>query len=167
MTKNDNPPVPPELKNPMTPAGYTRIVAEFEQLRDVERPKVVAGVATAAAEGDRSENAEYIYGKKRLREIDKRLYYLSGLLKDVQIVDPQHLKGDRVCFACTVTIKEEEGKQRRYQIVGVGESDVGLGSISWRSPLAKGLMGKKVGDFVEIEKPSGLETFEVVKIEFV
>lgn len=167
MIKNEENPARPELKNPMTPQGYSRLVAEFEQLRDVERPKVVAGVANAAAEGDRSENAEYIYGKKRLREIDKRLHYLSGLLKDVQIVDAKALQGERVIFASTVTIAEEQGdKSRRYQIVGVGEADVGAGTISWRSPLAKALMGKKIGDLVEVEKPSGLEVFEVLKIEF-
>ena len=142
-------------KKPLTLPGYRSLLAEHEQLSKVERPRVVIGVTNAAAEGDRSENAEYIYGKKRLREIDKRLQYLSSLLGDVEIVDPVTLTGDKVCFGATVVIDEGAGKMRKWQIVGEGESDTAKGTISWRSPMAKALIGKRVGEVVTVERPAG------------
>jgi transcription elongation factor GreB len=150
---------------PMTRVGYDRIAAEHDQLWEVERPKVVAGVAIAAAEGDRSENAEYIYGKKRLREIDKKLRQLSQLLTDVTLIDPENVRSDTVDFGCTVTILEGEN-ERTWAIVGVGEEDVSAGRISWKSPLAQALWGKKVGAVIDFRRPAGEVEVEILKIEY-
>ena len=156
-------------KRPLTLQGYRGLLAEHEQLHKVERPRVVTGVTNAAAEGDRSENAEYIYGKKRLREIDKRLQYLSSLLQDVEIIDPATLHGDRVCFGATVVILEaaaanKPATKKKWQIVGEGESDTAKGTISWQSPMARALMGKRVGDLVTVERPAGEIEVEVVEL---
>ncbi len=153
-------------KKPLTLEGYRRLLKEHEQLSKVERPRVVQGVANAAAEGDRSENAEYIYGKKRLREIDKRLQYLSSLLGDVQIVDPGTLTGAKVCFGASVVIVEDGGARKRWQIVGEGESDTAKGTISWKSPMARALLGKITGDVVTVERPAGEIDVEIVEIWF-
>lgn len=154
-------------KKPITKNGYEILAKEFHHLKDVERPKVVAGVATAAAEGDRSENAEYIYGKKRLREIDKRLRYLTGLLTDTQIIDPETLSGEVVCFGSTVTIKTEAGDHKEYMIVGVGET-FSEHFVSWQSAMGKALLGKKVGATVEMENADGevIRTIEIVNLKF-
>ena len=154
-------------KKPLTLQGYRLLLTEHEELAKSERPRVVQGVANAAAEGDRSENAEYIYGKKRLREIDKRLQYLSSLLQDVEIVDPSTLHGDKVCFGATVVIVEDGNKaKKRWQIVGEGESDTAKGTISWRSPMARALLGKRVGDLVTVERPAGEIDVEVAELWF-
>jgi transcription elongation factor GreB len=153
-------------KKPLTLRGYRKLMAEHEQLTKVERPRVVVGVTNAAAEGDRSENAEYIYGKKRLREIDKRLQYLSSLLGDVEIVDPATLTGDKVCFGATVVIEEDSGAVKKWQIVGEGESDTAQGTISWKSPMARGLLGKRIGDVVVVERPAGELEVEVRELWF-
>lgn len=153
-------------KRPMTRDGFRRLAQEHDELMTVERPKVVKGIQIAAAEGDRSENAEYIYGKKRLRELDKRLRYLGMLLKDVKIVDPEKLSGDRVCFGSTVTIRDEEGLEKEYTIVGEGESDHRAASISFKSPVAKALMGKRVGDVVVAQRPAGEVELEIVDLKF-
>ena len=153
-------------KKPLTLPGYRALLAEHEELAKVERPRVVIGVTNAAAEGDRSENAEYIYGKKRLREIDKRLQYLSSLLGDVEIVDPVTLTGDKVCFGSTVVIDEGSGKTKRWQIVGEGESDTAKGTISWRSPMAKALLGKHVGDIATVDRPAGEIEVEIKELWF-
>ncbi len=153
-------------KKPLTKAGYERLHAERERLLRVERPKVVKGVTEAAAEGDRSENAEYIYGKKHLREIDKRLAYLSGLLKDVQIIDESTLSGDVVVFGATVVVRDEHDLVKRWMIVGDGEADFSGGTISYKSPVARALLGKRVGDVVEIVRPKGVTEVEIVALEF-
>jgi transcription elongation factor GreB len=152
--------------NPLTRHGYNALAHEYNQSRDVERPKVVAGVSSAAADGDRSENAEYIYGKKRLREIDKRLRYLGGLLKDVKIVDPENLSGDRVCFGSTAIVQNEEGETKTYHIVGVGEAEFSANAISWKSPVGLALFGKKVGDVVNVITPGGMIELEIVDLFF-
>lgn len=153
-------------KKPMTLSGFRTLQKEHETLTKVERPVVLQRIADAAAEGDRSENAEYIYGRKRLRELDKRLAYLSTLLGDVEIVDPTTLSGSKVCFGATVVIEEAGGKKNRWQIVGEGESDTALGSISWRSPMARALLGKVVGDVVVVERPAGEIEIEVLELWF-
>lgn len=153
-------------KKPLTLGGYRTLLKEHEQLAKLERPKVVQGVANAAAEGDRSENAEYIYGRKRLREIDKRLAYLATLLADVDIIDPASLSGTKVCFGATVVIAEDAGGRKKWQIVGEGESDTAQGTISWRSPMARALLGKVVGDVVTVERPAGEIEVEVVELWF-
>lgn len=156
-----------EQARQLTRRGYEKLLAEHEELSKVERPKVVKGVADAAAEGDRSENAEYIYGKKRLREIDKRLAYLAGLLKDVIVVEPTQLSGDRVVFGATVTIEDEDGRKNTWSIVGEGEADTREGTISYRSPMARALLGKQVGDCATVERPAGDMDVEILNIRFV
>ncbi len=156
----------PPLKKPLTKSGHKVLAAEHEWLRSVERPKTVEGIATAAAEGDRSENAEYIYGKKKLRELDKRLRYLDSVLKDAQIIDPDSLSGDKVCFGSTVTINTDEGDQKTWTIVGEGEADHKNLSISWKSPVAIGLLGKKIGQFVLVKRPAGEIEFEIIDLHF-
>ena len=155
-----------EYKKPMTRGGFRRLAEEHRQLLEDVRPQVVEGIAIAAAEGDRSENAEYIYGKKRLREIDKKLRQLTDLLKDVDIVDPEYVRSDRVCFGATVVLHDEEGKRQRWTIVGVGESDAEKGTISYQSPLARALMKRRVGDFVILQRPAGEMEYEIVELSF-
>lgn len=154
------------LKKPLTKNGHFKLASEHEHLVRVERVKVVEGIAIAAAEGDRSENAEYIYGKKRLRELDKRIRYLNHVLKDAQIIDPLKLRSDRVCFGATVTIEDENGQQKTWMLVGDGESDHKEGKISWKSPVAKALFGKKIGDIVTAERPAGSIDLEILDICF-
>jgi transcription elongation factor GreB len=153
-------------KSKLTKPGHQRLTAEREELARVTRPRVVKGIADAAAEGDRSENAEYIYGKKHLREIDKRLAYLGGLLKDVQIVELSSLSGEKVCFASTVVVLDQDDVIRKWTIVGDGEADYREGTISYKSPVARALMGKEVGDVVEIERPKGMAEVEIVGLLF-
>ncbi|MFO0653118.1 MAG: transcription elongation factor GreB [Polyangiales bacterium] len=139
--------------NYMTPAGFKKIADEMEFLSRIERPKTVQEVSDAAAQGDRSENAEYIYGKKRLREIDRRLNFLASRLKNVQVVDPSKQSGDRVFFGATVETEDEEGVKRTWHIVGVDETDPAEGKISWRSPLGRALMKRREGDTVSVPRP--------------
>ncbi len=155
-----------ELKNPLTREGWQRIADEHRQLLEVERPRIVENMATAAAEGDRSENAEYIYSRKRMREIDKRLRYLTGLLKDAEIVDPRNIRSDRIEFGATFVIEDDEGQAREWTIVGVGESDADKGTISWKSPLARAVWGKKVGQVVTVHRPVGDADYEIVDIHY-
>ena len=150
----------------MTRAGFKLLAEEHDELMTIERPKVVSGITIAAAEGDRSENAEYIYGKKRLRELDKRLRYLGLLLKDVKLVDPERLAGDRVCFGSTVFLRDEDGVEKGYTIVGEGESDHLVGSISFKSPVALAVLGKRVGDIVVAHRPAGDRELEIVDLKF-
>lgn len=145
----------PPLKNYITPRGYKRLKDEWTYLRIVERPKVVEEVAHAASLGDRSENAEYIYGKKRLREIDRRLNFLSSRLKDVQVVDPSIARGELVYFGATVDLEDDNGRAVTYQIVGVDETDPPNGRISWRSPLGRALLKRRAGDGVTFQRPGG------------
>jgi len=141
--------------NYMTPEGFKKIADEMEFLARIERPKTVQEVSDAAAQGDRSENAEYIYGKKRLREIDRRLNFLSSRLKNVQVVDPKTQSGDRVYFGATVVTEDEDANTRTWRIVGVDETEPSEGKISWRSPLGRVLMKRRVGDTVTVQKPTG------------
>lgn len=144
-------------KNYITPEGVERLKAEYHQLMHGERPKVVEVVTWAAGNGDRSENADYQYGKKRLREIDKRVRFLTKRIESAEIVDPKLVKSTHVVFGATVTISNEDEKKIIYQIVGEDEFDIKSGKISWKSPVAKALLGKKIGDEVVIQKPSGEE----------
>ena len=153
--------------NYITPHGMTLLKKELEELLKVERPKVVATVAWAASNGDRSENADYIYGKKRLREIDRRVRFLTKRIEAAQVVDPKEHKTDKIVFGATVTIENEDGETFRYQIVGEDEIDTTGGKISWKSPMAKALLGKVVGDEVKVKKPKGDQWVEVVNLEFI
>lgn len=155
-----------KLRNPLTKEGQKILAEEHFQLAKKERPKVVDGIATAAAEGDRSENAEYIYGKKRLRELDKRIRYLNSILKDAQIIDPNTLSGEKVCFGATVTLLDENGERKKWTIVGEGETDFGSGKISWKSPVAKAIFGKRVGDVVTAKRPMGEIDLEIIELSF-
>lgn len=155
-----------EVKNYITPAGFDRLKAEYHQLIAVERPKVVEVVAWAASNGDRSENADYLYGKKRLREIDSRLRFLRLRLESAEVVDPEKLQGAKVLFGATVTLLKEDDTEQVYSIVGEDEWSVEQNRLSWKSPVAKALLGKQVDDEVVVKKPSGEESYTILKIEF-
>lgn len=158
---------PREKKNYITPSGFRRLKDEFQNLMQVERPKLVETVAWAASNGDRSENADYIYGKRRLREIDSRLRFLTGRLEAAIVVDPKTLSGKKVVFGSTITLEDEDGQTVKYQIVGEDEFDAKTGKISWRSPVATSLLGKAAGDEVVLKKPSGDELVTILEIEFI
>jgi transcription elongation factor GreB len=155
-----------EPKNYITPGGYRRLQEELGRLWNVERPPVVATVAWAAGNGDRSENADYIYGKRKLREIDRRMRYLSKSLDRAVIVDNAGKSHDRVRFGATVTIADESGNEREVTIVGVDELDAGDARVSWRSPLAKALLMHKVGDTVTLRAPRGAEQLEIIGLRY-
>lgn len=153
-------------KNYITKTGFEALKAEAKQLFHVERPKIVETVAWAAGNGDRSENADYIYGKRRLREIDRRLKFLADRMDAAEIVDPSTLTSDKVIFAATVTIEDEDGEIKTYQIVGEDEVDTQGNKISWKSPIAKALLGKKVGDEVLVKRPKREDYVTIIKINF-
>ncbi|AGH95079.1 transcription elongation factor GreB [Pseudobdellovibrio exovorus] len=155
-----------EKKNYITPEGFERLRSEYSDLLNVERPKVVEVVAWAASNGDRSENADYQYGKRRLREIDRRLFFLKNRIQDAEVIDPAQVKSDKVVFGAKVTLETEEGEEVTYQIVGEDEIDVKNKKISWRSPLAKAILGKRMDDEVKVAKPSGEEMMIIIDIEF-
>ncbi len=152
------------MTNLISAEGLKRLQDEFDYLWKVERPKVVQGVADAAAEGDRSENAEYIYGKKRLREIDRKLKHLGGRLKVLKVAVPPR-NPHAVCFGCWVTYEDEEGRERCYQLVGPDEIDVTAGRISIDSPVGQALLHRKVDDEVFIKRPGGDLTVLITSIQ--
>jgi len=154
------------VPNYITPDGLARLRDEYQTLMHKERPLTVKAVAWAASLGDRSENADYIYNKKRLREIDRRLGFLLSRIEIAEVIDPKTLKSETIVFGATVMIEDEEGLKKTYQIVGQDEIDIEQGRVSWQSPLAKALLGKKQGDEVTIKKPSGESLVEIVKVEF-
>ena len=150
--------------NYITPGGAKRLQAELSHLRSRERPKVVQEVADAAAQGDRSENAEYIYGKKRLREIDRRIHFLTKRLEAAVVVDPNERTNDKIFFGATVEVEDEDGKKTKYQIVGEDEIDLDQGRISWRSPLGRVLLKKSEGEVVTLRRPSGEIELTIVRV---
>jgi transcription elongation factor GreB len=156
-----------EKVNYITPDGFRKLQEEFNKLFHDERPKLVETVAWAAGNGDRSENGDYIYGKRRLREIDKRLLFLRDRIEAAKIVDPKEVQSDKVVFGATVKIEDEDGQIKIYQIVGEDELEPGKNKVSWKSPIAKALLGKKVGDEVEIQRPSGALAAEILEIAFI
>ena len=159
--------LPVGTHNYITPGGHARLLAEFEHLMRVERPKIVEVVHWAASNGDRSENGDYIYGKKRLREIDRRIRFLTKRLDIAQVVDPaRQQSADQVFFGATVTISDEQGEEQTYQIVGVDETDFSRGRISWVSPLARALLKAREGDAVRFQSPAGWREIEVISIEY-
>ncbi len=155
-----------KLRKPLTREGHAKLVDEHKKLLLVDRPKVVDGITIAAAEGDRSENAEYIYGKKRLREIDRRLRYLTTLIKDAQLIDPKQIRSESVCFGASVQVEDEDGIEKTWTIVGEGETGFWANSVSWKSPVAKALFGKKVGDEVEVDRPAGVMSLIIRGIRY-
>lgn len=152
--------------NYITPTGFKKLQDEFTKLFHEERPKLVETVAWAAGNGDRSENGDYIYGKRRLREIDKRLKFLRDRIENAQVVNPAEVKSDKVVFGATVTIVDEDAVEKVYVIVGEDEIEPGQNKISWKSPMAKALLGKQVGDEIEIQRPAGVLFAEVKEIRF-
>jgi transcription elongation factor GreB len=152
--------------NYITPAGAAALQEELRTLKYDERPKLVDTIAWAAGNGDRSENADYQYGKRRLREIDKRLEFLLKRIELAEVVDPSKIRSDKVLFGATVTIRDEDDKDKTYRIVGVDEINLEKNEISWKSPVASALLNKKVGDIVTIHSPKGDREVEIVKIIF-
>lgn len=159
--------LPAGVKNYITPEGMERLRDELRQLRSVERPKVVETVSWAAGNGDRSENGDYIYGKKRLREIDRRLRFLIKRMEIAEVVDPARQKNhDRVFFGATVTYADSQHVERTVRIVGVDEARLEKGEISWISPVARALMKALDGDVVTMRTPAGIEELEILKISY-
>jgi len=161
------PAIPAGTKNYITPAGFLRMKDEYKQLWEVERPALVQTISWAASNGDRSENGDYIYGKKRLREIDRRLRFLAKRLENSEVVDPIKRKGcEQVFFGATVTVCHGDGVERTYSIVGVEEADVSRGLISWVSPLARALLKARTDDEVKLQLPTGVEELVVVAVRY-
>jgi transcription elongation factor GreB len=161
------PALPAGSKNYITPAGYRRLRGELMALIDVERPKVVEVVHWAASNGDRSENGDYLYGKKRLREIDRRIRFLTKRLDIAEVADPSaHAGGDQVFFGATVTYADARGQKRTITIKGIDEADSLAGEVSWISPIARALLKARVGDEVRLATPGGSETIEVLAVRY-
>ncbi len=157
----------PRVRNLITPAGLAGLNEERHRLLHVDRPKVVETVSWAAGNGDRSENGDYIYGKKRLREIDRRIRHLTKRIESAEPVDPTRQKNrDQVFFGATVTYADPEDRERTVRIVGIDEASSDDGRISWISPVARALMRARVGDVVELRTPAGPESIEVVRIAY-
>lgn len=160
-------PLPAGTKNYITPRGFRALQDEFQHLRRVERPKVVEVVSWAAGNGDRSENGDYLYGKKRLREIDRRLRFIRKRLEIAEVVDPAQQKNrDRVFFGATVTYADEDDNERTVRIVGIDEADTARGEVSWISPIARALLKAEEGDVVDVRTPTGPQSIEVISISY-
>lgn len=161
------PAVPSGAKNYMTPEGYQRLRAELLQLIDEERPKVVEVVSWAAKNGDRSENGDYLYGKKRLREIDRRIRFLTKRLDIAEVADPSVHHGiDQIFFGATVTYVNQDGEERTITIKGIDETDNLHGEVSWVSPIARALLKAREGDEVQLTTPGGPQTLEVLAVSY-
>lgn len=162
------PPLPAGGKNYITPQGYARLRGELLHLIDEERPKVVEVVHWAASNGDRSENGDYLYGKKRLREIDRRIRFLTKRLEVAEVTDPSlHHGHDQVFFGATVTYAEEDtGVERTVTILGIDEADSAHGQVSWISPIARALLKAREGDVVKLVTPAGVKEVEVLKVDY-
>jgi len=164
---DDAPQLPSGLKNYMTPDGHRHMQEELRRLLREDRPKTVEVVAWAAGNGDRSENGDYLYGKKRLREIDRRIRFLSKRLETALVVDPAAQKNrEQVFFGATVTYANDAGAEKTVTIVGIDEADLDQGRVSWISPVARALLKAQEGDLVELRTPSGIERIEVLEIRY-
>lgn len=162
------PVLPAGAKNYLTPAGYARLNAEFNTLWTVERPKLVETIAWAASNGDRSENGDYIYGKKRLREVDRRIRFLAKRLEHAEVVDPATREPtDQVFFGATVTVADADGSEATYAIVGIDEADAARGRIAWISPVARALLKAREGDTVNVQTPDGRRELEIVEVRYI
>ena len=161
------PPLPAGGKNYITPQGYASLRAELFELIDNERPKVVDIVHWAASNGDRSENGDYLYGKKRLREIDRRIRFLTKRLEIAEVTDPSvHAGKDQVFFGATVTYLEEAGDERTVTILGIDEADSLKGEVTWISPIARALLKSREGDVVKLVTPVGAQEIEVLRVQY-
>lgn len=171
-TDNDDEPEKPDIslthhKNYVTPLGFSDLQNELRHLISDERPKIVETVRWAAGNGDRSENGDYIYGKRRLREIDRRVRYLTKRLESAVIVDPKLQQNlTRVFFGATVTYIQNDGIQKMIKLVGIDEADLEKGKVSWISPIAKALLKSQIGDVIEFHTPAGTDTLEVLDIKY-
>lgn len=162
-------PLPAGTRNYMTPGGFARLSGELDHLVKRERPELVATVAWAAGNGDRSENGDYIYGKKRLREIDRRIRFLIRRLDRAEVVDPAARRdeaGDQVYFGATVTVCDARGRERTVSIVGIDEIDPARGYISWIAPMARALHRAREGDTVTLRTPGGVEELEILRVRY-
>ncbi len=160
-------PLPAHIKNYMTPAGYAALQEELRWLLREERPRIVAIVSWAAGNGDRSENGDYTYNKKRLRDIDRRARYLTKRLESAEVVDPKLQRGlEQVFFGATVTYARDDGSEHTVTLVGIDEADLDQGKINWQSPVAKALLKARAGDTVRLTTPSGAETLEIVAVGY-
>jgi transcription elongation factor GreB len=163
-------PLPVGVRNYLTPGGFERMKAELERLVQKERPELVATVAWAAGNGDRSENGDYIYGKKRLREIDRRIRFLIKRLDIAEVVDPAARRdddtSDQIFFGATVTVRNAKGDERTLSIVGVDEIDTARGYVSWVSPIARALLKAHAGDTVTLSTPGGVEELDVLAVRY-
>jgi transcription elongation factor GreB len=163
----DAPVLPAGAKNYVTAGGYRRLRDELMTLLDDERPKMVETVSWAAKNGDRSENGDYLYGKKRLREIDRRIRFLTKRLDVAEVVDPSvHQGNDQVFFGATVRFASDHGEERTIRILGVDEAESARGEVSWVSPIARALLKARVGDEVRLVTPRGVETIEVLEVRY-
>ena len=161
------PPLPAGGKNYITPAGYARLRDELLDLMDNERPKIVEAVHWAAKNGDRSENGDYLYGKKRLREIDRRIRFLTRRLEIAEVTDPSlHHGGEQIFFGATVHYADEEGVESTVTILGIDEAQSALGQVSWVSPVARALLKARVGDAVRLITPAGAREIEVMSVDY-
>jgi transcription elongation factor GreB len=160
-------PLPAGIKNYMTPTGYAALQDELRQLLREERPRIVEAVAWAAGNGDRSENGDYIYNKKRLREIDRRARYLTKRLESAEVVDPQRQRDlEQVFFGATVSYAGDDGVLHTVTLVGIDEADLAHGKINWQSPVAKALLKSRPGDRVRLQSPAGATTVEIVAVRY-
>jgi len=153
-------------KNYITLKGFNKLQSELDQLLKIERPEVTKTIAWAASNGDRSENADYIYGKKRLREIDRRIRFLTSRLDNAHVIEPEKIVSEKIQFGATVTISDEEGNEKRITIVGGDEIQTDIGHLSWRSPIGAAMIGKVEGDIVNVKSPKGELEYEIVTIEY-
>ena len=161
------PEIPAGAKNYITPQGYQRLKDELLQLIDVDRPEVVRIVHWAASNGDRSENGDYLYGKKRLREIDRRIRFLTQRLELAVISDPSlHFGGDQIFFGATATYSDASGQDRTVTILGIDEADSAQNQVSWVSPIARTLLKARVGDVLKLQTPQGVEEIEVISVAY-
>jgi transcription elongation factor GreB len=165
--EDDAPASPNGAKNYITAQGHARLASELHQLRRVERPKIVEIVSWAAGNGDRSENGDYLYGKKRLREIDRRMRFLIKRIEIAEVVDPaRHVGQDQIFFGATVTFVNERDEERTVRIVGVDEADLARGDVSLHSPIARALLRAKRGDAVMMQTPTGREEIEILEVRY-
>lgn len=167
--EHDEPdPLPANVRNYMTPAGFAALREELRQLMRVERPRIVEIVSWAAAQGDRSENGDYIYNKKRLREIDRRVRYLTKRIESAEVVDPKdQQKLEQVFFGASVTYVKKDGSEITIKLVGVDEADLAQGRINWQSPVARALMKAGKGDCIELRTGGRVETIEILRVFYV
>ena len=153
-------------KNYITPKGMKKLQEELSHLYEEERKSLVETISWAAGNGDRSENGDYIYAKRRLREVDSRIHYISKQLENAELIDPTRQSGTKVLFGATVTLRMENGETEKYRIVGVDEADISQRKLSWLSPLSQALLGVKEGEFVTYKSPQGEQEIELIKVKY-